>query len=391
MKIAYFAYIDRKVGPYFHAIGFTTAFSKLVDKLIVIGLKDTDKRLNYNRPRALRLLKKLQPHISWDIKLILKNALRIPREYAIVKREKPSTIILRYELYTFSAAVLARSLRIPLLIEANGSPAYECDKFGSPGNYHLARFFEKRILGSANAINSVSKEVKDFFVNASGIADEKIHINPNGVDLNKFRPRLTKVAKRELGFNNRFVVGFIGNFSPWHDVTTLIEAAKIVVRKNKNVCFAIVGDGRHRMDMIRLVTKYDLTDFFKFVGRISHDHIPSYIAAMDVATALSLPTYGDKFHGSPIKMFEYMAMKRAIIATRIGQLEEIIEDGFNGFLVDQQNEEAVACKIITLADNKYLRTKLGENAYNTIVEKGYTWEENARRTWEICKEVVKQI
>jgi glycosyltransferase involved in cell wall biosynthesis len=390
MKVAYFAYIDRKVGPYFHAVGFSSAFSKFVDRLCIIGIKDTDKMPNYNRPKALRLLKKLQPHITWDIKLILKNALRIPREYAILKREKPDIIILRYELYTYSAAVLAWLFKIPLIIEANGSPAFECDKFGTPGNYHLARFFEKRILAASAAINAISKEVKDFIVQTSNITEGKIHINPNGVDLEKFKPRSTAMAKRQLGLGGRFVVGFIGSFSPWHDLMTLVKAAKIVVAYKPNVCFLLVGDGRLRSYIQRRVSECNLNDFVKFTGRVRQDRITSYIAAMDVAIALSLPTYGDKFHGSPVKIFEYMAMKKAIIATRIGQFEEIIADGSNGIIVKQQDEKAVAREIITLTEDEQLRTKLGVNAYNTIIEKGYTWEENAKRAWQVCKAVLQR-
>jgi glycosyltransferase involved in cell wall biosynthesis len=389
MKVVYFAYIDRKVGPYFHAIGFAAAFSKFVNKLVVVGLRDTNKILNYNRPKALRVLKKLQPHITWDIKLILKNVLRIPREYSVIKRERPDIVILRYELYTFSAAMLAWLFKVPLIIEANGSPALECDKFGSPGNGHLARFFESRIIGSAKALNVVSNELRNYFIRDDNISKEKINVIPNGVDLKKFKPISTDVAKSQLGLNYEFIVGYTGSFSLRHDLTTLIKAFRIA-KKRKDMQLVLVGDGKLYSKIEKLVAEYGLNNSVVFVGRVSHDLIATYIAAMDITVTLFPPTWAGKFHGSPIKIFEYMAMKKAIITTKIGQLEEIIADGHNGFLVDEQDEKAVARKIITLAEDESLRAELGRNAHKTIIEKRYTWEENAKKNWKICKEVVKQ-
>ena len=389
MKVIYIAYIDRKSGPFFHAKGFISAFTKLVEKLIVIGLKDTDKVLNYNRPKTLKLIKKFQPHITWDLKLIIINIIRLYREHKIIKREKPSLIILRYELYTFSAAFWAWLFKIPLIIEANGSPAYECNKFGMKGNYQLARCFENKILDSAKAIIVISTELKKFFIHARNISEKKIYVNPNGVDLHRFNPNTTNTAKKHLNLSDHFVIGYVGTFSPRHDITTLIEAATIAVSKISEAIFLLVGDGMLSSDIRRLVNEYSLKDHIKFIGRVGHNDIPLYIAAMDTAVTLFPPTLNNQFHGSPVKIFEYMAMKKAIITTKIGQLKEIFTDGYNGFLVDQEDEEGVAKRILEIYSDEQLKKRLGENAYKTLIEKGFTWEDNAKRVFEVCQKVLQ--
>jgi len=96
---------------------------------------------------------------------------------------------------------------------------------------------------------------------------------------------------------------------------------------------------------------------------------------------------GNGFFGSPTKLFEYMAMSRPVVASRLGQIADVIRDGENGILVDPGDAKALANAIVRLAENNQLREELGAMARQTVIS-GYTWRHNARRVFEFMENQV---
>jgi glycosyltransferase involved in cell wall biosynthesis len=93
------------------------------------------------------------------------------------------------------------------------------------------------------------------------------------------------------------------------------------------------------------------------------------------------PSDGSEFFGSPTKLFEYMAMSRAVIASRLGQVADVIIDGQNGMLVEPGDVDDLARAIKQLLDDEAMRARLGEAARQTVVER-YTWKHNAARVFD---------
>ncbi|MFY9556630.1 MAG: glycosyltransferase, partial [Blastocatellia bacterium] len=119
-----------------------------------------------------------------------------------------------------------------------------------------------------------------------------------------------------------------------------------------------------------------------FTGRVSHDEVPAFLDACDILVSPHVDsTDGSKFFGSPTKLFEYMAMAKPIVASRLGQIGDVIIDGENGLLVEPGDANALARAIERLAYDEALRARLGASARQTVIKR-YTWKHNAARVFE---------
>jgi glycosyltransferase involved in cell wall biosynthesis len=119
-----------------------------------------------------------------------------------------------------------------------------------------------------------------------------------------------------------------------------------------------------------------------FTGAVAHDRVPALLDACDILVAPHVPLAdGSDFFGSPTKIFEYMAMGKAIVASRLGQIGEVLDDEETALLVEPGNVKELAAAIVRVAGSSELRARLGPNAREAAV-KNHTWGHNARRVLE---------
>jgi glycosyltransferase involved in cell wall biosynthesis len=189
-----------------------------------------------------------------------------------------------------------------------------------------------------------------------------------------------KEVRHELGLENRVVVGFVGTFGPWHGAPILAEAARLVSPKS-NCHFLFIGDGDERAETESIIGTEESRVEATFVGRIPSHQIPACLAACDILVSPHvLPADGTEFFGSPTKLFEYMSAAKPVIASRIGQIAELIRDHENGLLVEPGDPESLARAIEILSGDESLRERLGASARQTVIA-SYTWGHNARRVF----------
>ena len=112
--------------------------------------------------------------------------------------------------------------------------------------------------------------------------------------------------------------------------------------------------------------------------------ISSYIAAMDICV---LPDSNN--YGSPMVLFEFMAMGKAIVAADLPPIRDVVQNGETGLLVERGNSAAIEQAIRLLADNPQLRERLGRQARQAVME-DHNWETNARRVVELAEELVER-
>jgi glycosyltransferase involved in cell wall biosynthesis len=134
-----------------------------------------------------------------------------------------------------------------------------------------------------------------------------------------------------------------------------------------------------------IIQRCGIADRVAFVGRVPHADVPSYLAACDILAGPTLPNPdGTEFFGSPTKLFEYMAMGKAIVASPLGQVRLIIADGETGLWCQPGDALSLANAIVRLAADPALRSKLGEAARRQAVEH-HSWSARARallQAWE---------
>jgi len=247
------------------------------------------------------------------------------------------------------------------------------------GMIPLLERFERLNLNAAARIFVVS-EVERRNLLRAGIADEKIVVNPNGVDTEKFRPDIGGAAvRRQLGVSEGEVLaGFVGTFGPWHGVLTLAEAITMLP-DDCGVRFLLVGAGRFRDEVERIVRSAGKAGRVIFAGHVEHERVPALLDACEILLSPHVPLEdGSEFFGSPTKLFEYMAMGKGIIASRLGQIGEVLADEETALLVEPGNAQKLSEAILRLSRSRELRESLGAAARVTAIAK-HTWKHNAER------------
>jgi glycosyltransferase involved in cell wall biosynthesis len=195
-----------------------------------------------------------------------------------------------------------------------------------------------------------------------------------------FRPRIGGDGKRrELGIENTdLVAGFVGTFGPWHGVVELANAIK-AIPKSVRVRFLFVGTGSLHGEVEKLLQAERESGRVIFTGAVEHDQVPVLLDACDILVAPHVPLAdGSDFFGSPTKIFEYMAMGKAIVASRLGQIGEVLTDNETALLVTPGGVNEMADAIVRLVNSDEMRARLGENARAAAIQK-HTWTHNARR------------
>ena len=124
-----------------------------------------------------------------------------------------------------------------------------------------------------------------------------------------------------------------------------------------------------------------------YTGMVPYSDVQRYLAVCDVLVSPHcIPTDGKEFFGSPTKIFEYMAMGKAIVASKLGQIGRVLENNKTAVLVEPGNVGQLIEGILKLVDNKELRLKLGRNARNEVLKK-YTWDRNVKKLLNKLKEM----
>lgn len=287
----------------------------------------------------------------------------------------------RHSIFNFSGALLKYILKIPLILEYNGSEPWAREKWGGKILLkRIAKTMEWLELSAADRIIAISEVLKDDLI-LRGIDPKKIIINPNGVTCEDFLidDSVSIALKRKLRLENNIVVGFLGSFGLWHGVDILAKAVKLAVEKNNKLHFVFIGDGVLRYKIETIIREDNMNNFVSFLGIIPHSEVPKYLSMCDILVSPHVPNSdGTRFFGSPTKLFEYMAAGKAIIASNLEQIGSVLEHNKTALLVKPGDINELSNKIINLSFNKDLQISLGIAARKIVTEK-YTWEINVRR------------
>jgi len=269
----------------------------------------------------------------------------------------------------------------------NGSEVWVGRHWDRVGSLDLLERYERLNLDAAARIFVVS-EVERRNLEARGVHSEKIVVNPNGVDVERFRPGAGGAkTRRELGIaEDEVVAGFVGTFGPWHGVEKLAEAIKSMPASLR-VRFVLVGSGSLHAEVEKQLETEAKAGRVIFTGAVAHDRVPKLLDACDILVAPHIPLAdGSEFFGSPTKIFEYMAMGKGIVASRLGQIGELLIDEETALLVEPGNVGELANAIGRLIESETLRTRLGGRA-REVAAREHTWRHNAQRVIEAYRDL----
>jgi glycosyltransferase involved in cell wall biosynthesis len=291
---------------------------------------------------------------------------------------RPDFVYERASLYGTAGLDLAQTLGLPRVVEVNAPLAEEQAKQRGTGFADLAYAAELRTLLTADAVVTVSRPLRDHAVSL-GVSPDRVHVLPNGVDTALFRPESTNGAARaRWGLGPGPVLGFVGGLRPWHGTDSLPALLDRLSSRYPDLQLVIAGDGPVRRELELELERRGLGDRVVFTGWVAHEHVPELIRQFDVALA---PDH--LWYASPLKLFEYMACGRAVVAPALGPIEEVVRDGETGLLYTPGDPEGLVAACDRLLAERDLRHRIGAAAAEEI-RLEYTWDRNAARIEELA-------
>jgi glycosyltransferase involved in cell wall biosynthesis len=311
-------------------------------------------------------------------KELLWNARYLHHELALLAAgPRPDVLLVRDHSLTASSVLVAARLGLPLVYEIN-APAAELALYYDE-HLHLplaAAWLEGFKLRRADAAITVSTALREHLLVRHGLrgwAADKIAVVPNGADLAAFRPanQPSPLARRLLGDSaGETVIGFVGSFQKFHGIELLADMALRVAELRPRVRFLLVGDGPGALPARRRLSPLGARAVT--TGAVPHAEVPGLVAALDVGV---LPE--SSFYACPLKVIEWMAAGKAVVAPRHGPLREVLADGEEGVLFPPRDLEALVAAVLRLVDRPDLRRRLAAAAA-ARASASLSWTDNAR-------------
>lgn len=297
----------------------------------------------------------------------------------------------RYSINNYCGARLANDYRVPFVLEYNGSEIWASRYWGSGVMRYesLTERAELLSLNAADVIVVVSEPLKDKLIER-GIDGEKVLINPNGVNPDRYSPDIDGSEIRvKYDLDGKIVLGFIGTFGAWHGAEVLAEAYGQFLERypeyRETVRLLMIGDGIKMGEVKAALERHHVGEACILTGLVPQTEGAKYLAACDILMSPHVPNPdGTRFFGSPTKLFEYMAMGKGIVASDLDQIGEILEHDVTAWMVEPANIEQLIDGMKCLIDDPERRERLGKAARVEVVA-NYTWREHTRKIVEKLK------
>jgi glycosyltransferase involved in cell wall biosynthesis len=310
----------------------------------------------------------------------------------------------RMALNSLSAILLSKRSGIPLVLEYNGSEVWVQRNWSKRLLLEfISQAIENACIRYADYIITISEVLKDELV-GRGIPEEKIVCYPNCVDPVKHNPDLFTSKellseRQRLGFSkDDIILTFMGTFGKWHGVEVLAQAIRYLYEldpawlKDNKVKFLLVGDGACMPEVKKILSSIpSYSDFVKLIGLVPQEEGPLYLALSDILLSPhSPPNTGESFFGSPTKLFEYMAMKKVIIASDLGQISDVLSPAvhINQIQKVKKNHSAILCEpgsieqlgqaILHSIEHLSQLSFMKKNAYDKVM-RDYTWDKHVEK------------
>jgi glycosyltransferase involved in cell wall biosynthesis len=325
---------------------------------------------------------------------------------AALDEQKCAFIYQRMSVANYSGVILSRKQRLPLVLEYNGSEVWIASKWGRPLSHpDIAEKAEEVCLRHAHALVTVSDVLRDELIDR-GVPPEKIISYPNCIDQemfnpDKFLPKDVAEVRARYGLSpDSIVISFLGTFGQWHGVEVMGEAIRLLAStqrdflERRKVHFLIIGDGVRMSGLRQILSDPACAGLYTLPGLINQEEAPLHLVAADI---LLSPHVGNvdatRFFGSPTKLFEYMAMAKAIVASDLDQIGEVLKNSLHSeqlpsvspggaedrlAVLSPPGDARLLADAIKFLINSYeWRQVLGQNARREALKR-YTWQHHVR-------------
>ncbi|MBU0683290.1 MAG: glycosyltransferase family 4 protein [Candidatus Omnitrophota bacterium] len=322
------------------------------------------------------LVRERIPHIKIDIRTKFEFSFKIlkvvPVLFNLVKKEHIQVIHAQTRVTQVLAWIVSRITRIPFISTCHGF-------------FKSQRLSRKLFPCWGEKIIAISVSVKEHLLEDFFIPNKRVELIRNGIEVNRFvkiaSETRSNLIKKMNWSRDVIIVGSVGRLSPVKGFNYLISAFKRAKADNDKLKLLIVGEGKQESVLKQQVESAGLSGEVLFVsGRESLEY---YLSAMDIFCLSSVS------EGLGLSLMEAMATGIACIASSVGGLVELINDGVDGLLVPAKNVEKLSATIIRLAGDDVFRTLLKKNAQKKAIE-NFSIEKSVEKTIKVYREMTKE-
>jgi len=285
------------------------------------------------------------------------------------RRSKPDVVLSYFAYpYGFAAVLTAALFRIPAVVSCRGS---DINLLAKPWLHRLLIAFALKRCARVLAVsNALAKEIA-----AMGICRDRVRVVSNGIDRAAFRGMTKDRARRTLGLTvDGPLVVCVSRLSPEKGIDVLVDASVILRSVRRSLRVVVVGDGVSAAPLARRCQEQDVETVVQFAGRRPHEEVSRWMSAADV---VALPSRSE---GYPNVVLEALACGRPVVASRVGGVPEIIEDGTNGLCVPPSDAGALASALLLAMERQWDEDRLREFAKRT-------WDDVADDLIEVIREI----
>ena len=362
MKISYHHRTRGKGAEGAHIMGVVDAFRELGHSVSLISLPGSDPELQRSMPNeeqseqaAISPLKKTifrltqltqyMPEFIFELFEIFYNFIAYFQLKKNIDTEQPDFIYERYSLFMFAGVLQAKHSKIPIIIEINDSAVVERVR---PLFFHkLARKIESWVVSNCDGIVFISENFRQTIESyydevAAGV------VCPNAVNSHDFYPvhdRSTALRKT-LGLSDKVICGYVGAFVYWHGIDRFLNDIAPKLKAYPHLALLLIGDGDTYDKIKSIVNSHKLADQVVMTGRVPHEKVHAYIGAMDFGI---LPDSNE--YGSPMKLFEMMAVGVPLVSPDFEPIVEVVDDGETGWLFPRKNFLSAVEKVLELSND----------------------------------------
>lgn len=382
MKILYHHRIRSKDGQYVHIEEMINALKALGHEIVLVAPTAMEKEEFGADAGMVAWMKQHLPRMLYELLEFSYAVLAYLRLRRAVREHRPDCLYERYNLFLPAGVWLKRRYGLPMLLEVNAPLYQERARYDGISLKHLAQWSQRFAWRGADYVLPVTRVLGDM-VAAADVPETRIRVIPNGIDPGRFSDAPdTETAKRMLGLQDKLVLGFTGFLRDWHGLAGVID---LIARDDASAArhLLVVGDGPARVALETQAQRLGIADRLTITGIVGRDDIARHVAAFDIALQPAVVAYA-----SPLKLFEYLVLGRAIVAPAQPNILEILSDGKNAVLFEPGNPGAMAEAIERVSRDAELRQRIADGARASIAEQGLTWHRNAERVSQLFHELL---
>lgn len=318
-------------------------------------------------------LKALLPRFLYELAELAYSFVAYRRLARTIREFGPDGIYERYNLYLLAGVWAKKRFGLPFILEVNAPMAIERRQYGGLAWPSLADRMEMYVWKNADVILPVTQVLADYMA-SKGVDPARIRVIPNAINERHYMALPScEQAKAELGLTGRTVIGFTGFVREWDRLDRIVQWIALRAA-DQNVHLLVIGDGPARLEIEQCAASLGVSDRLTFTGAVARERVPALSMAFDIALQTALVPYA-----SPLCLFEYLALSKAIVAPDQPNHREILVQGVDAVLYDPQDPRGIENALDSLSRSIDLRERVAAAAGEVVVRKQLTWRQHAEK------------